>query len=72
MAEAYTKMLTASGWKVIYQGAAPQGTAGATEVLATHGSSDGFYWEVGVVVSPTTPTGSTPYSIEVFQTPDGN
>lgn len=70
--EAYVKMLTASGWKIIYQGAAPQGTAGATEVLATHGSSDGFYWEVGVVVSPTTPAGSTPYSIEVFQTPDGN
>ena len=62
----------AAGWKVIYQGPAPQGAAGATEVLATRGSSDGFYWEIGVVVSPTTPTGSTPYSVEVFETPDGN
>ena len=26
----------------------------------------------GVVVSPTTATGSTPYSVEVFETPDGN
>ena len=72
VAEAYRLMLTGSGWKASYQGSAPQGTPGATEVLATHGSSDGFYWEVGVVVSPTTATGFTPYSIEVFQTPDGN
>jgi len=72
VAEAYRRMETAVGWKVIYQGAAPQGPAGADEVLATKGSADGFYWEVGVVVSPTTPTGSTPYSVEVLETPDGN
>jgi hypothetical protein len=70
--EAYRRMLAAAGWKVIYQGSAPQGVAGTTEVLATRGSSDGFYWETGVVVSPTTPLGSTPYSVEVFETPDGN
>src|SRR5665213_356609 len=70
--EAYRRMLATAGWKVIYQGLAPQGVAGATEVLATRGSSDGFYWETGVVVSPTTPLGSTPYSVEVFETPDGN
>ena len=72
IAEAYRRMLSAVGWKVIYEGPAPQGLPGATEVLAKLGSGDGFYWEVGVVVSPTTPTGTTPYSIEVLETPDGN
>ena len=70
--EAYRRMLDAVGWKVVYQGPAPQGAPGSNEVLAKRGSSDGFYWEVGLVVSPTTPTGSTPYSIEVLETPDGN
>lgn len=72
ISEAYRRMLAAVGWKVVYEGAAPQGAAGATEVLAKLGSGDGFYWEVGVVVSPTTPTGATPYSIEMLETPDGN
>ena len=70
--EAYTRMMRAAGWQVIYSGPAPQGTPGSTEVLAKHGSSDGFYWETGVVASPTTPAGTTPYSVEVFETPDGN
>jgi hypothetical protein len=70
--EAYTRMLRGVGWQVIYSGAAPQGAAGSTEVLAKRGSGDGFYWETGVVVSPTTPAGVTPYSIEVLETPDGN
>lgn len=72
VAEAYRLILDAAGWKVIFQGSAPQGAPGTTEVLAKRGSSDGFYWETGVVVSPTLPTGSTPYTIEVFETPDGN
>ena len=69
---AFSLLLKDLGWQVVYTGAAPQGTAGTTEVLAKRGSSDGFYWETGVVVSPTTPTGTTPYSVEVIQTPDGN
>jgi hypothetical protein len=72
VAEAYRRMLAAAGWKVIFQGAAPQAAVGSTEVLATHGSGDGFYWETGVVVSPTTAAGATPYSVEIFETPDGN
>ena len=71
VAEAYRRLLTASNWNVIFQGPAPQGVSGTTEVLAKKGSGDGFYWETGVVVSPT-PAGSTPYTIEVFETPDGN
>ncbi len=70
--DAYGRLLRAVGWQVIYDGAAPQGVPGATEVLAKRGSGDGFYWETGVVVSPTTPAGSTPYSVEVLETPDGN
>jgi hypothetical protein len=70
--EAYRRMLRAVAWKIIYEGPAPQGVAGATEVLAKLGSSDGFYWEVGVVVSPTTSAGATRYSVEVLETPDGN
>ena len=72
VAEAYADAARSVGWQVIYHGTAPQGAAGATEVLAKRGSGDGFYWETGVVVSPTTPAGVTPYSIEVFETPDGN
>jgi len=72
VSEAYRRLLQASGWNVIYQGPAPQGVAGATELLAKRGSGDGFYWEIGVVVSPTDPSGSTPYTIELFETPDGN
>jgi len=70
--EAYDHLLRAVGWQVIYTGAAPQGPPGATELLAKRGSGDGFYWETGVVVSPTTPAGVTPYSVEVYETPDGN
>jgi len=70
--EAYDKLLRAVGWQVIYDGPAPQGVAGSTEVLAKKGSGDGFYWETGVVVSPTTPAGVTAYSVEVLETPDGN
>jgi hypothetical protein len=70
--EAYAHLLQAVGWQVIYNGPAPQGVPGSTEVLAKRGSGDGFYWETGVVVSPTTPAGVTPYSVEVLETPDGN
>jgi hypothetical protein len=70
--EAYASLLKTVGWQVIYNGPAPQGAPGSTEVLAKRGSGDGFYWETGVVVSPTTPAGVTPYSVEVLETPDGN
>jgi hypothetical protein len=68
----YSRMLRDDGWQVIYTGTAPQGSLGTTEVLAKRGSSDGFYWETGVVVSPTTPAGITSYTVEVLQVPDGN
>jgi hypothetical protein len=68
--DAYRTLLPKLGWKVIYLGSGAQRGGQGTEVLAKRGSGDGFYWEVGAVVSPTTSTGSTPYSIELFELPD--
>lgn len=48
----YRKALPTTGWKVTSVGAA-RGHALATEVLAQKAGSDGWYWELGVVVSPT-------------------
>ena len=70
--DGYTKLLRKLGWQVIYSGPAPQGTPGSSEVLAKRGSGDGFYWEVGVVVSPTTSAGITPFSLRLFEQSDEN
>ncbi|MGA2836171.1 MAG: hypothetical protein ABSF84_06200 [Acidimicrobiales bacterium] len=72
VSETYTLLLKDVGWKILYSGPAAQSAAGTNEVLAQKGSGDGFYWETGVVVSPTTSAGTTPYSVEVYETPDGN
>ncbi len=67
--DVYRNLLPRLGWRVIYVGAAKQQAAG-TEVLAKKGSGDGFYWEAGAVVSPTTSAGITPFSIQLFERPD--
>lgn len=64
----YRAVLPRLGWSITYHG--PQTGGSGTEVLAKRGSSDGFYWETGVVVSPTTAAGTTPYSVEVFELSD--
>jgi len=64
----YKTMLPKLGWTVIFTGAHLGGQG--TEVLAKRGSGDGYYWEVGVVVSPTTSAGTTPFTVEVFELPD--
>lgn len=69
---AFRVALPLTGWQVIYSGTAPQGTPGTAEVLAKRGSGDGFYWEVGIVASPITEAGITPFTVEVLQLPDGN
>jgi hypothetical protein len=66
--DVYRTGLVGLGWKISYHG--PQTGGLGTEVLAKHGSSDGFYWEAGVVVSPTTSTGLTPFSVEIFELSD--
>jgi hypothetical protein len=68
----YRTLLPRLGWQVLYSGPAPQKGAGSSEVLAKHGSGDGYYWEVGVVVSPTTSAGVTPFSMELYEVPDDN
>jgi hypothetical protein len=68
--DVYRTLLPRLGWQVVYVGSAAQRGKQGTEVLGRHGSGDGFYWEVGVVVSPTTSSGSTPFSVELFQLDD--
>lgn len=74
----YRSELAAVHWKIVSVGPA-RGTANATEVLAQRAGSDGWYWEVGAVVSPTTfppgstasaPTGTTPFTLRLFQLND--
>jgi hypothetical protein len=69
----YRALLPRLGWRVIYVGAGTgQPGGGRTEVLGKKGSGDGFYWETGAVVSPTTSAGTTPFSVELFELPDEN
>ncbi len=68
--------LAADGWKIENVGPAT-GSAGSIEVLAEKAGDDGWYWEAGAVVSPTTfPNGgaggaeSTPFTLRLFQVSD--
>jgi hypothetical protein len=70
--DVYRTLFPKLGWKVIYAGSGAERDSSGTEVLAKKGSGDGFYWEAGVVVSPTSSAGTTPYSIELFELPDDN
>jgi hypothetical protein len=64
----YRSVLPGLGWTVTYHG--PQTNGPGTELLAKRGSGDGFYWEAGVVASPTTSAGTTPFSVEVLEMSD--
>lgn len=68
--DAYKALLGKLGWQLLYVGAGIRNGKSGTEVLAKRGSSDGYYWEVGVVVSPATAAGTTPFSVEVFELTD--
>jgi hypothetical protein len=70
----YRTELRARGWSIVSVGAAHDAPR-STEVLAQRASSDGWYWEVGAVVSPTTfgtssNVESTSFSLELFEEPD--
>ncbi len=57
------------GWQIAFTGpGSDQGITG-TEVLGKKGSSDGYYWELGAIVSPTAPTGTTPFALVLFEVP---
>lgn len=78
----YRSELKARGWSSP-DVSATQPPKGAREVLAQRASSDGWYWEIGVVVSPTTAathgnsrasittTGDsrTKFSLELYEVP---
>lgn len=60
------------GWDVTGPNPA-DGVAGGVEVLGEKGGDDGWYWEMGAVVSPTTFHGdreTTPFVLTLFQVPD--
>lgn len=73
----YRSELTAMKWHIDNVGPA-RGHAGATEVLAQKAGSDGWYWEVGAVVSPTTygqpagASGTTPFVLRLFEVNDAS
>jgi hypothetical protein len=68
----YHALLPRLGWSLLYSGGGLQRGGSGTGVLAKKGSGDSFYWEVGVVVSPTTSAGTTSFSVELFELPDDN
>jgi hypothetical protein len=70
--DVYRALLPRLGWHVAYVGSSSRQGTSDTEVLAKRGSGDGFYWEVGVVVSPTTSAGITPFSLRLFEQSDEN
>lgn len=70
----YKAGLKKAGWKVFDVGHASH-HPGAVEVLAQRGASDGWYWEVGAVVSPTSFGRSgdgqtTQFTLRLFQESD--
>jgi len=71
----YSKDLKQQGWQIFETGPADN-DPGAIEVLAKKAGSDGFYWELGAVVSATTfgpaapASGSTAFVLRLFQQPD--
>jgi hypothetical protein len=65
------------GWQVFSQGPASH-DPGGVEVLGKIAGADGQYWDMGATVQPTTfpagapPTGTTRYTIRLFQEPDNS
>ena len=71
----YHQDMRKQGWQVFDVGPADH-DPGALEVLGTKAGSDGFYWEMGAVVSRTAfgphdpPHGTTSFIVRLFQVPD--
>ena len=63
------------GWQVFSTGPATH-VAGGLEILGKQAGSDGFYWEMGTIISPTSfgngapAAGATSFTIELVQEPD--
>lgn len=72
----YRAELKALKWQLVGQGPPPHGAAGY-QIVGQHPSSDGYEWEIGVTVSPTTfGSGSngavetTPFTVRLFAVTD--
>jgi len=65
--------LHAHGWSITSVGAAHD-AKGATEVLSQRESTDGWFWDAGVVVYPTTFARSgadvTRFTLDLYEVPD--
>ncbi len=67
----FTAEFATLGWMTDHNGADP-GQPQNIEVLAEKGSTDGYYWECGVVISPESATGATPFALTIFEVPDSS
>jgi hypothetical protein len=71
----FAAALRQQGWQIFDRGPAAH-APGTTEVLAKLAGSDGYYWEVGALVRPTTfgrgapATGETDFTVRLFQVND--
>jgi hypothetical protein len=71
----YKDVMKKQGWAIFDTGAASN-DPGGIEVLAKQAGSDGFYWEMGAVVQPTSfgsgapASGWTDFTVRLFQVPD--
>jgi hypothetical protein len=66
--------LKAFKWEIVSQGSPPNNVPGY-RIVGQHPSGDGFEWEIGVTVAPTTfgsptVTGMTPYTLRLFAVTD--
>jgi hypothetical protein len=71
----YAKVLKKQGWQILSTGAAPN-LAGGLEVLGKKAGADGFYWDIGAVISPTSfgagapAAGRTSFALKLYQEQD--
>jgi hypothetical protein len=71
----FAAALRQQGWQIFDRGPAAH-APGTTEVLGKLAGSDGYYWEIGALVPPTTfgpdapAAGETDYSVRLFQVND--
>ena len=71
----YAADMKLQGWQIYDKGPAAN-DPGALEVLGKLAGTDGYYWEMGATISPTSfgrgapPTGETDFTIRLFQQTD--
>jgi hypothetical protein len=71
----YKQDLRKQGWQIVNTGPADH-DPNAFEVLGKKAGSDGFYWEMGAIISATSfapgapASGTTSFSLELIQQPD--